>query len=393
MEEFDPSKITQSLVKEAGVPLEVAQRIASEAESRIYKFQASFLTAPLIRELVNSILIEQGQEHYWRMLTRVGMPVYDVKEILEKVGTSQKSQEDVIYYTAGKVFSEYLIQSRLPPDVADAHLNGEMHIPWISSWELKPEVVIVDMEAFSDFDLGLKLPNLPRDGLGFIYRLVYALSREVSNEIYLRNALESLGDKEEFLSFLRTLSLSLPGYYESPRITLELDYIDEKIIDAFLSFSNETPIPKISLAIPKEEEEIRQVIESVNPVLLASGTNVTLGGLFYDERKPLNVILYGVSINLPRIAMDSHGDEVYFRAKIAMFLDTIINALTYRVKAINSHIKGGLLPGIRALLEREPIDYIRMVINMTGLDEAISCLLYTSPSPRDLSTSRMPSSA
>ena len=29
----------------------------------------------------------------------------------------------------------------------------------------------------------------------------------------------------------------------------------------------------------------------------------------------------------------------------------------------------------------------------TGFDPASGCLLYTSPSPRDLSTSRMPSSA
>ena len=42
----------------------------------------------------------------------------------------------------------------------------------------------------------------------------------------------------------------------------------------------------------------------------------------------------------------------------------------------------------------------RMIIVFEGLDkqikissEEISCLLYTSPSPRDLSTSRMPSSA
>ena len=32
-------------------------------------------------------------------------------------------------------------------------------------------------------------------------------------------------------------------------------------------------------------------------------------------------------------------------------------------------------------------------LTMTQLDELRACLLYTSPSPRDLSTSRMPSSA
>ena len=31
--------------------------------------------------------------------------------------------------------------------------------------------------------------------------------------------------------------------------------------------------------------------------------------------------------------------------------------------------------------------------NVSGIDRASGCLLYTSPSPRDLSTSRMPSSA
>jgi len=66
IEEFDTSKIVQSLIKEANVPIEVAQNIASEAESRIYKFQLTYLTSPLIREIVNSILLEQGLEQYWK---------------------------------------------------------------------------------------------------------------------------------------------------------------------------------------------------------------------------------------------------------------------------------------------------------------------------------------
>ena len=37
--------------------------------------------------------------------------------------------------------------------------------------------------------------------------------------------------------------------------------------------------------------------------------------------------------------------------------------------------------------------YDRLIINDYKIDGMITCLLYTSPSPRDLSTSRMPSSA
>ena len=36
---------------------------------------------------------------------------------------------------------------------------------------------------------------------------------------------------------------------------------------------------------------------------------------------------------------------------------------------------------------------IQELENKKNLEESINCLLYTSPSPRDLSTSRMPSSA
>lgn len=372
MEEFDPSKITQSLVKEAGVPLEIAHRVASEAESRIYKFQTSFLTASLIRELVNSILIEQGHEQYWRMLTRVGMPVYDVSEILEKAGSSQRAQEDVVYYTAGKVFSEFLIQSRLPPDVADAHLNGEIHIPWTHTWELKPEVVVVDFEAIKGIDVGLKLPSLPRDELKDLFKLIYALSREVSLEIYVRNATRYL--EADLLDVLRKISLALPSHLNSPRVTLEVESLNEEILSAFIKYSLETPAPKVSLALPKNDGINPEILNGGNPVVLNEYNASTLNGMHYDEEKPLNILLQGVSINLPRMAMDSHGDEVYFRAKVAMSLDTVANALNYRLKSITMHIGGGLLPSLNSLLEREPPAYMRMSVNMTGLEEAINIL-------------------
>ena len=62
MEEFNANKILQSLVKEAGMPVELAQKITSETESRLYKFQTQYLTAPLIREIVNALLVEHSME-------------------------------------------------------------------------------------------------------------------------------------------------------------------------------------------------------------------------------------------------------------------------------------------------------------------------------------------
>ena len=41
----------------------------------------------------------------------------------------------------------------------------------------------------------------------------------------------------------------------------------------------------------------------------------------------------------------------------------------------------------------ESLEIIKSVLRSRNLPDATTCLLYTSPSPRDLSTSRMPSSA
>ena len=64
IEEFNSQKIIQSLVREGSLPLELAQKITEEVENRIYKYQTAYLTGSLIRELVNSVLLEHGHEEY-----------------------------------------------------------------------------------------------------------------------------------------------------------------------------------------------------------------------------------------------------------------------------------------------------------------------------------------
>jgi len=59
MEEFDRNKIADSLIKEAEVPVDQAQKIARETERHLSQFKTKYLTAPLIREIVNTILIQK----------------------------------------------------------------------------------------------------------------------------------------------------------------------------------------------------------------------------------------------------------------------------------------------------------------------------------------------
>ncbi|MDH5754679.1 MAG: ArsR family transcriptional regulator [Candidatus Bathyarchaeota archaeon] len=158
LEEFDANKITDSLTKEANMPAELAQKVAKEVEKRLLKSKTKYLTAPLVREVVNAVLIEKGLEEYRHKLTRLGLPVYDVSTLVEtKSKASQGSAS--IHETAGEiVLKEYMLLNIFPRDIADANLSGLLHINGLSYWVLKPSEIMHDLRFF--FKNGLNLEKI-----------------------------------------------------------------------------------------------------------------------------------------------------------------------------------------------------------------------------------------
>ena len=156
MEEFDANKIANSLIKEAKVPAELAQKAAKEAEKRLVKSKTKYLTAALIREIVNGILVEKGYEEYRHKLTRVGMPVHEVTTSLES--KDDPADSATLLTKAGQtVLGEYTMLNVFPRDIADAHLSGTIHIDNLGTWILKPDEISHDLRFF--FQNGLKLNN------------------------------------------------------------------------------------------------------------------------------------------------------------------------------------------------------------------------------------------
>ncbi len=148
IEEFDRSKIAESLVKEAEVPVDLAQKIARETEKRLLEFKTKYLTAPLIRELVNAVLIEKGLEEYRHKLTRLGLPVYDVTQLIKSIGATSLGVEAVHGAAGDAVMEEYTLLTVLPRDIADAHLSGDLHISNLGCWILKPRTFMHDLRFF-----------------------------------------------------------------------------------------------------------------------------------------------------------------------------------------------------------------------------------------------------
>jgi anaerobic ribonucleoside-triphosphate reductase len=148
MEEFDRNKIAESLVKEANVPIDLAQKISRETEKRLSEFKTKYLTAPLIREIVNAILIEKGLEEYRHKLTRLGLPVHDVTQLIRSIGTQSLGVEAVHKAAGDAVLEEYTLLNVLPRDIADAHLSGALHINNLGCWILKPNEFMHDLRFF-----------------------------------------------------------------------------------------------------------------------------------------------------------------------------------------------------------------------------------------------------
>jgi len=156
LEEFDAHKIANSLIKEAKVPADLAQKAAKEAEKRLRKSKTKYLTAPLIREIVNAILVEKGLEDYRHKLTRLGMPVHEVTLLID---AKQRAQDSTaILSKAGRtVFREYTLLNVFPRDIADAHVSGAIHVNGLGTWILKPNEVMHDLRFF--YQNGFKLAS------------------------------------------------------------------------------------------------------------------------------------------------------------------------------------------------------------------------------------------
>jgi anaerobic ribonucleoside-triphosphate reductase len=82
MYDWDRQKIVEALIRETYVDFDTAKEIAQEVEDLIATSKIKMITAPLIRELVDTKLIERGLEQARKMHTRLGMPLYDVDQLI-----------------------------------------------------------------------------------------------------------------------------------------------------------------------------------------------------------------------------------------------------------------------------------------------------------------------
>ena len=348
IEEFTSHKITQSLAKEGGLPENLAQKISEEVENRIYKYQPSYLTGSLIREIVNAVLMEHGHEEYRNKLARLGMPVYDIADTFSNIEKVDSGIDSLVSKIGSTVFSEFLLLEKLPKDIADSHLGGDLHITNTGLWSLLPDTIFTNVKELADdgLDLGGKLLNVSRltpmktlDEMASTLSMIISLvSREASQEVVLDGLVQlvskyskNIGEFEEKLvSAFAISSASLQHGKNSGTVTFRLvlgsdTKIIRAIISAYVQYVKITPIPKLGLIIDTEDGSISDVSAGLAEAISLGGRisigkgNFSMRGISNKTQKGSELPaqkLESITINLPRLAFEANKDETYFRARL-----------------------------------------------------------------------------
>jgi len=171
---WDRGRIVAALLRETSLAEELfgvprisrreAEEIAAEAERRIRAMNLEFVSGPLIRELVNIILLERSREEprfavYRNVMTRVGAPLYDVWETMWNRGFEarenanlQPNPESAHKKVADMAAKEAALLT-LPPDLADAHLRGDLHIHDLEYFVTRPFCQDYDLRFFFYYGL------------------------------------------------------------------------------------------------------------------------------------------------------------------------------------------------------------------------------------------------
>ena len=400
IEEFNPHKIIQSLVREANMSLEQATKITEEVENKIYKFSNSYLTSRLIRDCVNNVLLEHGLEEQMNKLIRIGIPIFDLsKKFLHNDNSLKNGINDLITDVSEKVFSDYFANN-FQKDIMDMHYSGEVHLDALGHWGIGADTVFIDIEQVNK-DLNLKghFLFLPRTTHSHKLNitlpiLVSLLQREVSREIVIENIDKIFGDytidkiSEYFSLSLISSSVSMQ-FAGSPFITLVLSGKENserllQMLSGYLSYIEQVSLPNFGLFITFANS-LSDDLLSILTKIIKLGGRISLSQKSIRSSRGINkmnldmglpiVALHSLSINLPRLAYQSNKDETYFRTKLALLMRPSINTLLLRKEILLENIRQDILPTLSNTMGFPQLGTTSIIINLTGLDESIHDIL------------------
>ncbi|MFX1324292.1 MAG: anaerobic ribonucleoside-triphosphate reductase [Promethearchaeota archaeon] len=149
-EVFDSNKIKEYLITEGELEENLARQIAREVEERLAKTNIEYLTAPLMREYINAILLERGLEEIRHKLTRLGTPPYEVFKLFNSK-EMDIPPELFIKKLGSDVSEQFLLLNLLPKNLADLYLSGKIALLHLNFWSLRPLSIYLNSDTVLNY--------------------------------------------------------------------------------------------------------------------------------------------------------------------------------------------------------------------------------------------------
>ncbi len=160
LSDWNRQRIVDALMRETTIDRDTAERISREVEEQIIASRISLITAPLVRELVDAKLIELGLEEVRRMHTRLGVPLYDVDQLIlhpnRENANVPHGPEATNLTLAERIKKEYALLNVFSQEIGDAHMRGDIHLHDLGFID-RPYCSGQSLEYIKKF--GLSLPN------------------------------------------------------------------------------------------------------------------------------------------------------------------------------------------------------------------------------------------
>ena len=459
LEGWDRQKIIDALIRETYVDYDTAEAISQEVEDLIRRSQISMVTAPLIRELVNAKLIERGLEKARKQHTRLGMPLYDVEQLIlhpnKENANVPHGPEATNLTLAETIKKEYALLSVFSQEVADAHMRGDIHLhdlgfidrPYCSGQSLEyikkfglnlphalsiakpakhPEVLLAHMVKFaaalqSHFAgaIGWDAVNIffapylegmsDRELRQLAQMLIFEFSQQAvarggqaiftdlnlywevpkhfqdvpaigpGGEFTGKTYKEYLGEAQRFVKALFEVYMDgdgsgRPFFFPKPLVHITEEFFRTPGHEEFLELICEVAAEKGNTYFVFDRGETAKISECCRLSFKLDASDLE------DAKRPWKMrytALQNVSLNLPRIAYISEGDDARLFDNITRFVELAVKAHLEKKAFIERLLSLGE-DGPLALLvmsqDGEP--YLRMrratyLIGMVGLNEMI----------------------
>ena len=385
-EPFDSSKIEKYLIKEGQVDGHLAKQIAKEVEERLSKTNIEYLTTPLMREYINGILLEIGQEEIRHRLTRLGTPPYEVSRYFDN---DRINPEQLLSKLGSEVSEQFLLLNLLPKNLADMYLSGELVLLNLNYWSLRPLGFYIDSSSIESYLSKRKLIDIDKLDKPIeliklcsnFFDVVGKLKPYISEDILLGNfsdflfkIINSNENSEALINILNSeiMNHSNRIYDQKSHLSLEIsssdvfgdsNFLNSKTSSIFnflgrlFNLTNQHDgfaCPQIvfdySLLLDNKSgcEFLRETINSPhsndiifssnNALSLLNSTLINVNKNNTKEEPKSRVVLDKILVNLHKIADNSKQNDSLFFENIQEKLNSVFEIFTYKKDLINRRL-------------------------------------------------------